>query len=80
MVFAFPILFVGWKLWHKTKFHKPHEADLYKDLDAIEEYERNYVYKPAEYVTLPLPRSLSMTSANYLYSNWFDRILDKVFG
>jgi amino acid permease len=50
MVFAFPVLFVGWKLWHKTKFHKPHEADLYKDKAAIDEYERNFVSKPAEYV------------------------------
>ncbi|KAK0388923.1 hypothetical protein NLU13_2500 [Sarocladium strictum] len=48
MVFAFPILFLGWKLWHKTKFHKPHEADLYKDKAAIDEYERNFVPRPAD--------------------------------
>ena len=48
MVFAFPVLFVGWKLWHKTKFHKPHEADLQKDLAEIEEYERNFVPTPAK--------------------------------
>lgn len=52
MVFMCPVLFLGWKYWHKTKFHKPAEADLHKDLDSIEEYERNYVYKPAKYVSL----------------------------
>lgn len=47
MIFLFPTLYIGWKLWHRTKIVKPHEADLQKDMAEIEEYERNYVYVPA---------------------------------
>ena len=47
MVFLFPVLYVGWKLLHKTKIQKASEIDLRKDLDIIEEYERNYVPTPA---------------------------------
>ncbi|KAM5351118.1 hypothetical protein ACJ41O_003841 [Fusarium nematophilum] len=39
----FPTMYICWKLWHKTKIQKPEEVDLYKDLDVVEEYERNYV-------------------------------------
>lgn len=46
MVFLFPILYVGWKFLHKTKIMKASEIDLRKDLDEIEEYERNYVPTP----------------------------------
>ncbi|KPM43679.1 General amino acid permease AGP2 [Neonectria ditissima] len=47
MVGVFPVLYVGWKLIHKTRILKPEEVDLNKDLDMIEEYERNYVPQPA---------------------------------
>lgn len=43
MVFLFPVLFVGWKVLKKTKFHKSHEVDLVTDLAEIEEYHRNFV-------------------------------------
>ena len=43
MVGVCPILYVGWKLIHKTKIKKPSEVDLRQGLDEIEEYERNYV-------------------------------------
>ncbi|EXJ81965.1 hypothetical protein A1O1_08032 [Capronia coronata CBS 617.96] len=46
MIGVFPILFVGWKLIKKTKWLKPHEVDLRKDMDELEEYERNYVPRP----------------------------------
>ena len=46
MIFIFPILFVGWKLIKKSKWYKPGEADLYKDVDEIEEYQRTYVPTP----------------------------------
>ena len=39
-------MYVGWKLIHKTKIHKPHEVDLYKNLDEVREYEENYVPTP----------------------------------
>lgn len=46
MIGVCPILFVGWKLVHKTKFVDPAEADLKKDLDEIEEYQRNFIERP----------------------------------
>ncbi|KAF1983364.1 amino acid transporter-like protein [Aulographum hederae CBS 113979] len=39
MVFVCPVFFVGWKLVKKTKFVKPHEADLIWQRPAIEAYE-----------------------------------------
>lgn len=46
MVMVFPVLFVGYKLFHKTRIYKPEEVDLQKDLDVVDEYERNYVPEP----------------------------------
>ena len=46
MVGVFPILFLSWKFAKKTKFLKPAEVDLLKDLDEIEEYTRSYVETP----------------------------------
>ncbi|KAF3025944.1 hypothetical protein E8E14_014954 [Neopestalotiopsis sp. 37M] len=48
MVFIFPVLFIGWKLVHKTRFYSPDEVDLQQDLAGIEEYTRNYVPRPAK--------------------------------
>ncbi|QGA16060.1 hypothetical protein EYB26_003727 [Talaromyces marneffei] len=39
MVFAAIILFFFWKIYKRTKFVKPHEADLVWDRPAIERYE-----------------------------------------
>ena len=46
MIGVVPVLYIGWKVIKRTKFLKPTEVDLLKDLDEIEEYERNYVPKP----------------------------------
>ncbi len=46
MIGLFPILFVGWKILKKTKWLKPEEVDLYKDVEEIEEYTRNYTPSP----------------------------------
>jgi amino acid transporter len=46
MVAVCPILFLVWKLIHKTKRHKPHEVDLQKDLAEILEYHKNFVATP----------------------------------
>lgn len=46
MIFVFPLIFIVWKLIHKTKFRAPEEVDLVQDLDEIEEYQRNYVPVP----------------------------------
>ncbi|KAG6058749.1 hypothetical protein E4U17_007554 [Claviceps sp. LM77 group G4] len=48
MLAVFPILYLGYKVVHKTKIYKPEEVDLLKDVDNIEEYERLYVSKPAK--------------------------------
>ena len=46
MIGVFPVVFLGWKLLKRTKWLKPHEVDLQKDLDEIEEYTRNFVERP----------------------------------
>jgi yeast amino acid transporter len=46
MIGVFPVLFFGWKLIKRTKWLKPEEVDLTKDLDEIAEYEANYVPTP----------------------------------
>lgn len=50
MIGICPILFVGWKLLKRTRFHRSDEIDLFKNLDEIEEYERSYVKSPPRYV------------------------------
>lgn len=55
MVMLFPILYLGWKIIHKTKIHKAHEVDLVKDLAEIDEYERNFVPSKATYVSKHWP-------------------------
>ncbi|KAI1360102.1 amino acid permease/ SLC12A domain-containing protein [Xylaria arbuscula] len=45
-VAAFPILYVAWKVIHKTKIYPSTEVDLQQDLDEVEEYTRNYIPKP----------------------------------
>ncbi|ODA76803.1 hypothetical protein RJ55_07319 [Drechmeria coniospora] len=37
MIPVFPALYLGWKLVHKTRMHKPVEVDLQKDMASIEE-------------------------------------------
>lgn len=51
MVMLFPVLFVGWKIIHRTKMNKPHEVDLIKDVEEIDEYERNFVPQESTYVS-----------------------------
>ena len=46
MIGVFPVLFVGWKMFKKTKWMKPEEVDLRRDVDEIEEYTRDYVASP----------------------------------
>lgn len=50
MIGVCPILYAGWKLLKRSKFQKPEEIDLLRNLDEIEVYEANYVHKPAKYV------------------------------
>lgn len=46
MIGVFPILFVFWKVLKRTKWLKPGEVDLLKDVEEIEEYTRNFVVIP----------------------------------
>ena len=46
MIFAFPVLYLGWMIIKKTMFKSPLEVDLYQDLKEIEEYTRNSFPKP----------------------------------
>lgn len=49
MIFVYPILYFGYKIIRKTEIRKPEEIDLFKDLDEIEEYQRNYIPTPPRY-------------------------------
>ena len=78
MVGVGPVLYVGWKLYHKTRIYKPEEVDLHKDLNTLEEYERNYVPQPPKYVSRcihPLWNTADPNSRNF-----FEKALDKIFG
>ncbi|KAL7943339.1 amino acid permease/ SLC12A domain-containing protein [Trichoderma barbatum] len=46
MIFVYPVLYFGYKFVRKTSIHKPEEVDLFKDVDEIEEYQRNYTPTP----------------------------------
>lgn len=48
MIGVFPLLYFGFKFIKKTRIYKPEEVDLKKNLDEVEEYERNYVPIPAK--------------------------------
>lgn len=37
MVFLFPVLYIGWKLIHRTKWYRPEEVDLKGEVAEIEE-------------------------------------------
>lgn len=46
MIGLCPLIFFVWKYYKGTKFLKPEEVDLAKDLEEIEEYTRNFVPSP----------------------------------
>jgi yeast amino acid transporter len=49
MIGVFPVLFVGWKVLKKTRWLKPGEVDLRKDVEEIEAYTREFVAEPPKY-------------------------------
>lgn len=51
MVILAPILFFGWKLVHKTKFVKPHEADLVWERPITDAYEAKFRNPPLGFWT-----------------------------
>ena len=46
MVGVVPLLFVFWKVFKKTKFVKPHEADLVWERPIVDAYEATFTSKP----------------------------------
>jgi len=46
MVGVFPVLFVGWKVVKRTRWRRPEEVDLIKDVAEFEEYTREFVPVP----------------------------------
>ncbi|KAL9038846.1 MAG: hypothetical protein Q9214_005120 [Letrouitia sp. 1 TL-2023] len=46
MIGVFPLLFILWKLLKKTRWVRFEDVDLYKDIEEIEEYHRNYIPTP----------------------------------
>lgn len=46
MIGVFPILYVGWKLVHRTQIKKPEDVDVHQDAEEIDEYTRNFVPSP----------------------------------
>lgn len=51
MIGVCPVLYVGWKILKRSKFQRAEGIDLVKNLGEVEEYEANYVPKPARYVS-----------------------------
>jgi len=43
MIGICPILFVGYKIIMRTRFHKATEIDLFEGVEEIEEYQRDFV-------------------------------------
>jgi amino acid transporter len=46
-----PLLFVGWKLIKKTRFVRPHEADLIWEAPTIDRYESQFTHDPPGFWT-----------------------------
>ena len=42
MIFVCPILYVGWKLAHRTRILRATERDIKRDLDEVEEHEATH--------------------------------------
>ena len=49
MIGVCPVLFVGWKILKRTKWHRLEDVDLFQNLEEIEEYQRTYVPSKPRY-------------------------------
>lgn len=61
MIAVCPLLYLAWKVLKRSRFYKPEEVDLVKNLDEIEEYEANFVPRPAKYVLSPSSSQIPST-------------------
>lgn len=46
MLILAPVLFIGWKLIHRTKFVKASEADLVWERPIVDAYEASFLSEP----------------------------------
>jgi len=46
MIGVVPVLFIGWKIVHKTKWRRAEDIDLFQDKDEIDQYDRDYCPTP----------------------------------
>ncbi|KIY65292.1 hypothetical protein CYLTODRAFT_492447 [Cylindrobasidium torrendii FP15055 ss-10] len=61
MIGVCPVLYTGWKLWHKTPFHKLHEIEFFKAERAeVDNYEDNFVAE--------IPSSRFLRAWNWIFS------------
>ncbi|KAI1206354.1 amino acid permease/ SLC12A domain-containing protein [Annulohypoxylon truncatum] len=60
MIGVCPLLFIGWKVVHKTRFHRPYEVDLLRDVAAVEDYTTKFVPSP--------PRNIFSKWFNWIFS------------
>lgn len=51
MLIVAPILFIGWKIIHRTKFVKPLEADLVWERPIVDAYEASFLSPPVGFWT-----------------------------
>lgn len=51
MVIVAPILYVGWKIIHKTRVVRPHEADLVWERHIVDAYEESFFSPPVGFWT-----------------------------
>ena len=75
MIGVFPVLFFTWKVLKRTKWMEPHEADLYKDVEEIEEHQRNYVEEPPKYVSQMSANETANFDAGIFSSRFWTRRL-----
>jgi len=72
MIFIVPVLFVGWKFFKGTKFHRAKDIDLLKNLAEIEEYQRTFVPTKSGYVHLHLHLRSKIIHSTFIYTRWRD--------
>lgn len=46
-ILFFILLFLSWKIWKKTKFVPPEDADIVSGKDAVDYHEKMFIEKPA---------------------------------
>ena len=77
MIGVFPVLFVGWKILKKSKWHRPEEVDLLTNKAEVDVYERGYVDPIPRYVSLWSFGDMRLTGS--AKRNMISKYWDKLF-